>query len=47
MGDNMGDNIDDNMDDEENLPFTLADDTWSLGCVLFRLLTRPLPFESL
>lgn len=30
----------------ETLPFTLAVDLWSLGCVLFRLLTRQLPFKS-
>lgn len=36
----------DDMDNEEALPFTLAVDMWSLGCVLFRLLTRQLPFVS-
>lgn len=34
----------DDMDDEEAFPFTVAVDIWSLGCVLFRLLTRELPF---
>lgn len=36
----------DDMDDEEALPFTVAVDICSLGCVLFRLLTRELPFVS-
>lgn len=36
----------DDTDDEETLPFTIAIDTWSLGCVLFRLLTGQLPFVS-
>lgn len=34
------------MDEEEALPFTVAIDLWSLGCVLFRLLTRQLSFGS-
>ena len=36
----------DDTDDEETLPFTIAIDTWSLGCVLFRLLTGQQPFVS-
>lgn len=36
----------DDTNDEEALPFTLAVDMWSLGYVLFRLLTRQLPFIS-
>ena len=34
----------DDTDNGEPLPFTLAVDKWSLGCVLFRLLTQQLPF---
>ncbi len=33
-----------NNNGEQNLPYTLAVDIWSLGCVLFRLLTQQLPF---
>lgn len=29
---------------EQDLPYSLAVDIWSLGCVLFRLLTQQLPF---
>lgn len=36
----------DDTNDEEALPFTLAVDMWSLGNVLFRLLTRQLLFVS-
>lgn len=33
-----------NNNGEQDLPYTLAVDIWSLGCVLFRLLTQQLPF---
>ncbi|MCJ1347857.1 hypothetical protein MMC31_006087 [Peltigera leucophlebia] len=33
-------------DEEENSSYTLAVDIWSLGCVIFRLLTRQLPFPQ-
>ncbi|MCJ1349791.1 hypothetical protein MMC31_008032 [Peltigera leucophlebia] len=33
-----------NEDEEQARTYTLAVDIWSLGCVLFRLLTRQLPF---
>ena len=33
-----------NEDEEQDRTYTLAVDIWSLGCVLFRLLTRQLPF---
>ncbi|MCJ1342935.1 hypothetical protein MMC31_001124 [Peltigera leucophlebia] len=33
-------------DEEENSSYTLAVDIWSHGCVIFRLLTRQLPFPQ-
>ncbi len=37
---------DDYDDNDEALQYTVAVDIWSLGCVLFRLLTRQAPFDS-
>ena len=33
-------------DDQEDSSYTLAIDVWSLGCVIFRLLTRRFPFPE-
>lgn len=40
------DSMDNDMEDKDASSFTLAVDIWSLGCVLFRLLTRQLPSTS-
>lgn len=36
-----------NDNEDQDSPYTLAADMWSLGSVLFRLLTHPLPFPEL
>ena len=36
-----------NDDEDEDSPYTVAVDLWSLGCVLFRLLTHQFPFPEL
>ena len=36
-----------NDNEDQDLPYTLAVDIWSLGCVLFCLLTHQLPFPQL
>ena len=36
----------DNDDEDQDSPYTLAVDIWSLGCVLFRLLTQQFPFPE-
>ncbi len=36
-----------NDDEDQDLPYTVAVDLWSLGCVLFRLLTHQFPFPEL
>ena len=36
----------DNDDEDQDSPYTLAVDIWSLGCVLFRLFTQQLPFPQ-
>lgn len=37
---------DEGNENEDSFQYTVAVDMWSLGCVLFRLLTRQLPFPS-
>ena len=36
-----------NDDEDQDSPYTVAVDIWSLGCALFRLLSHQLPFPKL